>query len=633
MRPRWNGATIAVLLLLAAGCAPAQTGSAAPPGDGTAAGDSLSEEPVQFTLDADRAVEGSVTFAEGGSLSATSADGTTFTLDVPPFAVATDTVITMTPVSSADGMPENPESVHAVQLGPEGQVFHQPARLTIVPAAPIPVEEQLALVAADDGSGLDLATIDPNEEEMVVLLEHFTVPTLAQYSPASRQAMRTKSAENADARITRQVNDALQAERERQLRGTAEDDYRSPAEILDEVEAEYEQQVLKPLKDNATESCFASKEYVHKVLSWERQRQLTGTAEGSTAVADAVAFAQSRFDECEAEAKRECREANDAAILVDFYLTFFRSVQGADATVSPSLQEEARKVCETEAFRLEFDETGVPVTTGIGAIDVRGHVDGCPTEDGGWTFEGEMTFEYPNSPVSMDPSTGPLTDLVGGQTPERFTLNCGPVTGTSSVTFTDALGNPGAELLWVNNLDETDGPFRIAVIRTEPKCPEPGASGAAQPPASGPELLELLPTEIAGTDAETGVFSGADLLGDMAGAVDPAIGGFVGGLDVDPAEISVAFSFAITASGQDGVIAIGVPGADAGELATTFRSASEDASSVEWESSTVAGKDVLSATDPINEGNTQYVYAADEVLFLVTARTESTAAEVLGALP
>ncbi|MEP7149436.1 MAG: hypothetical protein ABI857_11195 [Acidobacteriota bacterium] len=59
---------------------------------------------VKVQLDKKRTSSGRVS-PSGGSVSLTSADGSKFTLDVPPNALETETEITMTAVKSLDGAP------------------------------------------------------------------------------------------------------------------------------------------------------------------------------------------------------------------------------------------------------------------------------------------------------------------------------------------------------------------------------------------------------------------------------------------------------------------------------------------------------------------------------------------------
>jgi len=70
--------------------------------------------------------------SDGGTLTATAADGTKFILTIPPDATVLPLEITMTPVSGH----RPSESVAAVKIEPDGAFLWQPADLKIVPPTP-----------------------------------------------------------------------------------------------------------------------------------------------------------------------------------------------------------------------------------------------------------------------------------------------------------------------------------------------------------------------------------------------------------------------------------------------------------------------------------------------------------------
>lgn len=101
--------------------------------------------PLHVTPSLDSAHAATMLFpaASGGSLTATGADGTVFTLTLPANALLSDETITMTPLSSVEGLPVSGGLAAAVQLAPDGLLLQQPATLTIQPAATIPVNQQV----------------------------------------------------------------------------------------------------------------------------------------------------------------------------------------------------------------------------------------------------------------------------------------------------------------------------------------------------------------------------------------------------------------------------------------------------------------------------------------------------------
>jgi hypothetical protein len=108
---------------------------------------------VTPTLDTAHAATQIITAASGGTITATGADGSVFTLVLPANAILTDKPITMTPISSLAGVPSGSTFAAGVQLEPDGMALQQPATLTIQPATSIPAGQQSAFTYS--GSGQD----------------------------------------------------------------------------------------------------------------------------------------------------------------------------------------------------------------------------------------------------------------------------------------------------------------------------------------------------------------------------------------------------------------------------------------------------------------------------------------------
>jgi hypothetical protein len=85
---------------------------------------------VKVSMDESTAATALITTA-GGSLSATAADGTVFNLTLPADALFSDEQITLTPLTSVDGLPLSGGFVEGVQLSPDGLQLLEPATLTI----------------------------------------------------------------------------------------------------------------------------------------------------------------------------------------------------------------------------------------------------------------------------------------------------------------------------------------------------------------------------------------------------------------------------------------------------------------------------------------------------------------------
>ena len=131
--------------------------------------------PLDLTVTADpgRAATAHITTA-GGSLMATGADGTTFTLDIPPDSLAEDTDITMTPVATIGGWDVAPGNVAAVTLAPDGLSFASPARLTITPSAPIGDVQVAPFQFYAQGKDANLVLADHGAPGIAIPVEHFS---------------------------------------------------------------------------------------------------------------------------------------------------------------------------------------------------------------------------------------------------------------------------------------------------------------------------------------------------------------------------------------------------------------------------------------------------------------------------
>ncbi|GGR33435.1 hypothetical protein [Deinococcus ruber] len=121
------------LTLAACGTAPSPAGQPGDPSPLPNPGiDGRTPRPVnvQITLESGHTAEGVLT-PTGGTLTATAADGTTFTLTAPENAVLSPLKVKMTPVAQVSGLNGANTYVAAVHLEPEGTEFLEPLRLKI----------------------------------------------------------------------------------------------------------------------------------------------------------------------------------------------------------------------------------------------------------------------------------------------------------------------------------------------------------------------------------------------------------------------------------------------------------------------------------------------------------------------
>ena len=162
--------TVSILFLLinlTAAIPPARLSARA---DGPSPKDAAAVSPV---LDEARAVK-QVISAGGGQITATAADGTRFTLVVPPQALLSEVEITMTPVAQVGQFPLSGGLAAAVQLEPEGLLLWEPASLTIEPAVPVPVPDQLSFTWHERGERFHLYPLQVDPSSITMNLVHFS---------------------------------------------------------------------------------------------------------------------------------------------------------------------------------------------------------------------------------------------------------------------------------------------------------------------------------------------------------------------------------------------------------------------------------------------------------------------------
>jgi hypothetical protein len=141
---------------------------------------------VTPALDSAHAVSSLVTSAGGGTLTATGANGTRYTLAIPAGALVSDETITMTPVSSVAGSPLG-SLVGAVQLTPGGLQLLKSATLTIVPPATVNTRNLAGFNAYEGGQDLGLYPLD-NGRGFFLSHHHFSTFGVAEASAANLHA-------------------------------------------------------------------------------------------------------------------------------------------------------------------------------------------------------------------------------------------------------------------------------------------------------------------------------------------------------------------------------------------------------------------------------------------------------------
>ena len=181
-----------------------------------------------------------------------------------------------------------------------------------------------------------------------------------------------------------------------------------------------------------------------------------------------------------------------------------------------------------------------------------------------------------------------------------------------------------------------------ATVEPTPEPPEESAepSGSAFAlPSIGfdgdPELAGRFPDTVGGMALEIQSISG-DAFAAAAGG-DPTFEAFLDSLGAELSDVSVAFGGAGDPTDPTSILSVGafrVLGASEDDLEREFVAASEEAGDVTGlEAASIAGKDVLTASDPTGETTMRvFIYTKDDTLYFLTG-TEEQAEEILEALP
>lgn len=263
-----------VFLVLSAGCKsliPAKTETSnVPTVDFTSPGKSLD---VRVQLDKKQAASGKVS-PDGGSLSLTAADGSKFTLEVPPKALDTETTITMTAIKSLDGAPLDNNKPAAVQLEPSGLFFNELVTLTIVPAQEIPLKQQIAFGYEGDGKDYHMALVDPKAREIKIKLMGFSGAGVGSASDAAWAVNLAIQAETARTRLTQKAAEITQVERMKALLG--EEDDGTWEKEMTALWKQYDDQVIRKEMVAAELDCRLARRAIRSILGAERMRQLRG---------------------------------------------------------------------------------------------------------------------------------------------------------------------------------------------------------------------------------------------------------------------------------------------------------------------------------------------------------------------
>jgi hypothetical protein len=264
-------ASIVCLAAVLAGCG--SSAKSGPAGSSAAPAAAANPVDVKATPAADGEVSKVVT-AEGGKLSLKNADGTEFTLKIPPGALLEDQKITMTP-ATVDGLPFSGTQVGTVQLSPDGLALVVPAKLTISSPDVTAAKgfETAAYGYRGTGQGLYLDAVDIKDTKITFALSHFSGYGAAQATAAEVKTQATHAPANPEDAFRQDLATLQMENRQASLMGDEID-----PEFADKTEAilrDWYKNVVAPSLPT-TKDCARAPQVFSTATSWMRQVEILG---------------------------------------------------------------------------------------------------------------------------------------------------------------------------------------------------------------------------------------------------------------------------------------------------------------------------------------------------------------------
>jgi len=301
-----------------------------------------SSTPVSATID-----------TAGGTITATSADGTRYALHVPPHALREPTQITITPIAAIEHFPTAAGPSAAVLFQPDGLTFAIPAELTIVATAPF-ARGSAAFSQSSDGFALAPAHL--SGDTAVLLIGHFSSSGTTEATPGEVAALAPRGGspeDNALHAVLKELNRAADAEQ-----------HPDQSLIAQHLKTWFDSSVMPGL-DAATEGPRDVEDAVGEWIRWLTTVQFwaDGYLEseidaGHPAAAAALSAAIDRLNE-------QCRAQNDISPVERvFHLAALAAFLGADE-IEPSLAIDAiyARLCVDIAIEATLAEPFVQGST------------------------------------------------------------------------------------------------------------------------------------------------------------------------------------------------------------------------------------------------------------------------------
>ena len=387
---------IAIVALALSACVPG--GPAAAPVPPELAWMLTQSTPADVTPTADPARAATAVIpVSGGALTATAEDGTTYTLTIPAGALRTATAVTLTPVTSLAGSPFDETASYGVEVGPDGTQLDAYATIEIVPATPIPADQQLLFQYRGEGDDLRFALPTPGASAAVsISTDHFSGYGTAATAPNKVQEAYRLGGDAADA-IESELDHRIQLQSQPRADGS-----RAPIN-LDDLQPFfdlYRDYVVEARLAHATDSCAAGLVAAETYNHFQKKLALLGAEEQPDGrwpeIVKTVAAT------CIDQEYTYCTKEHLVYRILPLYVAMIRMLAKAGIEDGDVLDQLKDKVVGCLSFRLDFQS------------------DATVEGDTGWESSVEASVDLEFDPSAVDskgipnpqfrPATGTLTN-------------------------------------------------------------------------------------------------------------------------------------------------------------------------------------------------------------------------------
>jgi hypothetical protein len=339
--------------------------------------------PITVTplLDSSHSIQALISSAKGGTLTATGADGSIFTLTIPPNDLLSDEVITMTPIVSIGDIPLSGGFAAGIDLQPQGLRLLVPATLTITSPATAAPGQQWGF--SYSGSGADFHIYPLNLGATITMnILHFTGFGWGM-APSLGSTLEAAIALQTEARVEQQVAQLTQQERARELNPNNPQPPSLDPQYLENMATLLQQEytdVVQPLIDAAMGDDGFLQKASEIVTGWEKQVELLDL-DGQEPFASEVAATKSALVQLIVKfhnnAFARCLAPDGVAVAESAnMLEAFRELTLLDQTaLLPNFNTQVA-ACMAGSLQLTFDSTiiGELAEQSVGNLDTTSHV-------------------------------------------------------------------------------------------------------------------------------------------------------------------------------------------------------------------------------------------------------------------